>query len=679
MKITAGILIALLALGGLYLFLQGDPLLAELNKHWPAVNLDQQRQAAIDSTASALVALTSPNVAAGVDAKTIQTIAFENVKSRGVSKLEVATDRQLLRLAADFDVTLKPDDLPPGSDKRPLVEKWKPQIAGHIDLFLGAAAALTTGPERAIQVRLLPSLREVKIDKATVEGSVDASVAGEVIAFLINRYADNLASAVSEKPLLDLTLPPMLQEGIDPSAVIKPDIKDSPDLKIVVTGNRIKSPFGLGPAAWLIDGDRLVAVMQLAPIDKPPSNPGAVSGKFEEVRAGILKSLSAGLDMPSAPAGVWVALGKGLVAQTLDSVFAQAQPCLDVSGSMADSFQKKIPIPNGSQMNCKPEKECRQDQLCETQHDDRNCRSARDCPHNHDTRECRKCVLGVCGNDPICEGSKAAQNAAYDSSYAACLALGPVIDAACEAEKAGQNKLYETQRLQCEAAKEGRRQLCEVEKTAEKGGCEAVKQAEKTVSQTGNFANVSGDISGPGEIKVCFHDVHFADSMNSLALNLTASGSGSVKTNFKFVPLDAGHVLCPFEWTANKMIGVSIPLQPIPLRVTLARKPSPEKVLYQATLDETSVVLHFEPSPLSLILQNINFALACPIPAGIISGMTFNLAPLIPEVLKDYRYTQKSLSFPFPVDFPAKLLLGHTIKPELAETSRGIMLSGSLQ
>lgn len=679
MKIIARILIALLVLGGLYLFLRGDPLLAELNKHWPTVNLDQQRQAAIDSTASALLALTSPNVAAGVDAKTIQTIAFEKVKSRGVSKLEVATDRQLLHLTADFDVTLKPDDLPPGSDKRPLVEKWKPQIAGHIDLFLGAAATLTTGPVRAIQVRLFPSLREVKIDKATVEGSVDTSVAGEVIAFLLNRYADNLASAISEKPLLDLTLPPMLQEGIDPSAVIKPDVKEAPDLKIVVTGNRIKSPFGLGPTAWLIDGDRLVAVMQLAPIDQPPSNPGSVSGKFEQVRTGIMKSLSAGLDIPSAPAGVWMALGKGLVAQTFDSVFAQAQPCLDVSGSMADSFQKKIPIPNGSQMNCKPEKECRQDKLCETQHDGRDCRRARDCPHDHDNRECRECVLGVCGNNPICEGSKATQNAAYDASYAACVALGPVINGACEAEKEVQNNLYEAQRLQCEAEKEGRRQLCEGEKTAEKGGCEAVKQAEKTVSQTGNFANVNGEISGPGEIKVCFHDVHFADSMNALTLNLTASGAGSVKTNFKFVPLDAGHVLCPFEWTANKTIGVSIPLQPIPVRVALTRKPSPDKVLYEATLDETSVILHFDPSPLSLILQNINFAVACPIPAGIISGMTLNLAPLIPEVLKDYRYNQKSLSFPFPVDFPAKPLLGHTIKPEFAETSRGIILSGSLQ
>lgn len=95
-------------------------------------------------------------------------------------------------------------------------------------------------------------------------------------------------------------------------------------------------------------------------------------------------------------------------------------------------------------MSCKPEKECRQDQLCETHHDDRDCRRARDCPHNHDTRECKKCVLGVCGNDPICEGSKATQNGAYDASYAACVALGPVIDGECEAEKAGQNKLYET-------------------------------------------------------------------------------------------------------------------------------------------------------------------------------------------------------------------------------------------
>jgi hypothetical protein len=113
--------------------------------------------------------------------------------------------------------------------------------------------------------------------------------------------------------------------------------------------------------------------------------------------------------------------------------------------------------------------------------------------------------------------------------------------------------------------------------------------------------------------------------------------------------------------------------------VSLARKPSSDKLTYEATLDETSVTLHFDPSPLSLILDNINFALACPVPAGIISGITFNLAPLIPDVLKDYKYTQKTLAFSFPIDLPAKPLLDHMIKPELVETSRGILLSGSLQ
>ena len=46
---------------------------------------DQQRHAAIDSAATALKALTAPNLAAGADAATIQEIASDEVKSKGVT------------------------------------------------------------------------------------------------------------------------------------------------------------------------------------------------------------------------------------------------------------------------------------------------------------------------------------------------------------------------------------------------------------------------------------------------------------------------------------------------------------------------------------------------------------------------------------------------------------------
>jgi hypothetical protein len=125
---VAGILTVLAVGVGGYYYLHGDPLRAELDRHWPPVNADQQRQAAIDSAASALKALAAPNVAAGADVATIQGIALDEVKSKGVTKLALATDRQLLRLTADFDVTLTPDDLPKDSDKRTLVASLAPRV-----------------------------------------------------------------------------------------------------------------------------------------------------------------------------------------------------------------------------------------------------------------------------------------------------------------------------------------------------------------------------------------------------------------------------------------------------------------------------------------------------------------------------------------------------------------------
>jgi hypothetical protein len=108
---VAGVLALLAVGGGAYYYFHDDPLRAELDRRWPPVTADQQRQAAIDSAATALKALTAPNLAAGANVATIQEIAFDAVKSSGVTKFALATDRQLLRLTADFDVTLTPDDL----------------------------------------------------------------------------------------------------------------------------------------------------------------------------------------------------------------------------------------------------------------------------------------------------------------------------------------------------------------------------------------------------------------------------------------------------------------------------------------------------------------------------------------------------------------------------------------
>jgi hypothetical protein len=271
MRWLAGALILLIAGGGLYYYLREDPLRAELDRRWPPVTADQQRQAAIDSTAAALQILPAPNFAVGVDTPTIQAVAFDAVKAMGVTKLALGTDRQLLRLTADFDITLKPEDLPQDSDKRTLIAKLNPRAAGQVDLFLGAAVALATSPKRTLQVRLLPSVHNIRIDKLMVAGSYDFGVAADVLEFLVNRYADNLGAAIAANPLSNVTLPATVQDAFDPSGPIKLDLKEVPDLKLTLSGHPIKSPFGLGAAAWLIDGNEVIAIAQLVPLDKLPA------------------------------------------------------------------------------------------------------------------------------------------------------------------------------------------------------------------------------------------------------------------------------------------------------------------------------------------------------------------------------------------------------------------------
>jgi hypothetical protein len=232
--------------------------------------------------------------------------------------------------------------------------------------------------------------------------------------------------------------------------------------------------------------------------------------------------------------------------------------------------------------------------------------------------------------------------------------------------------------LSCTAS-DPRTAQCEGEKTGQRLACEGEKGVIDALHRTGNIGNVDGSISGSGSLKLCFRDVHLSDALDKLTLRLEASGSAALSTHFKFVPLDvAGHVLCPFEWTADKDIHTTIPLQSIGAGASLTRDTSAANPMYRGRLDELSIKLHFEPSPLSLVLQNINFELACPVAAGLINGLTLGLAPFIPELLKDYTYKLKPLTFSFAPDLPDRSVFGRKFKPMLSETPSALVVSGAL-
>ena len=213
-----------------------------------------------------------------------------------------------------------------------------------------------------------------------------------------------------------------------------------------------------------------------------------------------------------------------------------------------------------------------------------------------------------------------------------------------------------------------------------KTACEAEKVTLQGLHRTGNLARIDGGVSGTGALKLCFHDVRLTEAMDKLAFTLEASGSADLDTHFKFVPLDVvGHILCPLEWTAAKRINTTVPPQSTSANIDLTRTVDAGTLTYEGRFSGFPVRLHFQPSPLSLVLQNINFPLACPPAAALINGLTLNLAPLIPDVLKDYTYTLEPLAFSFTPDLPMQPLFQHTIKPTLSETSRALLVSGVLQ
>jgi len=121
---------------------------------------------------------------------------------------------------------------------------------------------------------------------------------------------------------------------------------------------------------------------------------------------------------------------------------------------------------------------------------------------------------------------------------------------------------------------------------------------------------------------------------------------------------------------------MSVPPQSIGASLSLSREYASGSVTYQGRLDELPIKLHFQPSPLSLVLQNPNFPLACPVAAGLINGLTLGLAPLIAEFLKDYTYKLKPVTFSFAPDLPAQSIFGHSVKPKLSETPSALVVSG---
>lgn len=201
----------------------------------------------------------------------------------------------------------------------------------------------------------------------------------------------------------------------------------------------------------------------------------------------------------------------------------------------------------------------------------------------------------------------------------------------------------------------------------------------KRISRTGNVANLEGSIGGPAALKVCFGAVDLAQDLSGISLNLGVSGGAELATHIKFVPLDiVGYLACQVPWTEDRTLKAIIPEQTLPIKIGLARKLIGEMPTFDGRIEEVSVKLRMQPSPTALILQSTNLTLACAPLAGLINAVSLNLAPVIPELMGDFVFKQKAMDFSFPLQLPYPMIGSRTVKTEIAETARSIILKGSI-
>jgi hypothetical protein len=645
----------------IFVVFRGDPIADLLNQKWPAINSDQQRQKAIDSSAVSLASMTAANIAFGSDVKTIVAIAEPLLKPMGIDSIKIKAEQQLLRMEAHFHHIFGPDELPNDLKGRDLIIALKPDIQGRIVFSLGVSTEINNQQIPTLQVKLLPLLDSLHVDRLILAQKVDATLLTDALVSLLNRYAGNITSKLSEAPFLETSLPAVLSGAGGQTGPIKVSIPSAPDIKISVSAKPIERTLRLVAMAALINDDHVSAMAQIVPSSTPPATSvsnTASSATFDFVKAEFNERLKNGLDTSVPSEGLWLFVSKSLMANTLNDALGQARPCFSAQGTVpVQSFSKKVSIPDETTINCTPSDKC------DLQKDERDCRRPPNCTHNHDERDCHG--LGKIA----CEIAKAAQNKAYDAAYATCQAGAWVTDQACETAKGAQNAIYSENKLQCETAK-----------TAKKDACETAKEGLKRVSRTGNFANIDGSMGGPASVQVCLNDTRFSDDLSHLSMNLALDGEADISTHIKFVPLDVvGHLACPAEWTDDRTIKASMPSQTIPVAASFSPRFAGGKYIYTGQVNEFAIKLHFDPSPTVILLRNANFTLACLPLAGLINAVTLNLGPFIPDLLKDFNYEQKPISFEFTPQLPAMKLLNHALELKISESSRALKLTGEIK
>lgn len=597
-----------------------------VNASFPAVSLEQQHHAALESSARELSRMSVASVGAGISLQDAAALLMQTpaLAEQGIKRLELEGQGPLVRVRVKFERAFSSRDASGDSSLAALLGTLQPRVKGTVTVYAGIAATLSTAAEPpTLTVKLLPAVSRVELDEVRLAGRWRATEAAQGLVAVLERFRDNLSGALSASPLTQASLPALSENALDLSKRFELSSGQTRST-FAVTTTPAKLTVRLLAVAWLVEKEHVSALVQLAPqapataqrqpiptsaassaVEPPPSG-------YEALRARFKQRLQRDLGLEAPPREPWAAVRKDVLASVLNEFARQAAACASGVVQMPPQhIDHKIQLPDGVNVNCEPTRHCSLD----------------DCPwrFNEDRRDCSG--LGKA----VCELEKAAENTRRR--------------AAASAEQAGCRLDAGRLKAQCELAKEG-----------EKKACEVGKAALNLLAKTGDFGRVVVDAqTSSKELKVCLKEFALAPGLDELAFTLEASGSAQVQLAIDYTPLNVlGHATCYKPWRKQQAFEVSLRESRVGTLAKLELTADGEEGLLQARTTPAPLKLRLRPSPAEFFLKTPELTLSCPLFAMVAPTVTA-LAPLIPALAGEYDHTieEQKLRIRLPLPQPS--------------------------
>lgn len=631
-------------------FLPGCPEPRELvNARFPAVSLEQQHHAALESSTRELSRMSLASVGAGIPLQDAATLLMQTpaLAEQGVKRLELEGQGPLVRVRVTFERAFSPRDASDNTSLSTLLGTLQPRVKGTVTVYAGMAATLSTATEPPmLTLKLLPAVSRVELDEVRLAGRWRATEASQGLVTVLERFKENISGALSASPLTQAILPALSDKALDFSQRFELSSGQTRST-IAATTTPAKVTLRLLAVAWLVEKEHVSALAQVAPLapaatqGQPIPASAASSAEmppppgYEAFRTRFKQRLQQDLGLEAPPRGPWAAVRKDVLAGVLNEFTRQAAACVSGDVQMpAQHIDHTIRLPDGVNVNCEPTRHCSLD----------------DCPwhFNEDRRDCSG--LGK----PICEVEKAAENTRRR--------------AAATAEQGG-----------CRLDAGRRKAQCEVVKDAEKKACEVGKAALNLLAKTGDFGRVVVDArTSSKELKVCLKEFALAPGLGELAFTLEASGSAQVLLDIAYTPLNVlGHVACYKPWSKQQPFEVSLRESRVGTLAKLEFTAGGDELLLQARTAPAPLKLRLQPSPAEFFLKTPELTLSCPLFA-MVAPTLIALAPLVPPLAGEYDHTieEQKLRIRLPLPQPNVGARKSQLRPTV--TGPAIVVTASL-